>query len=300
MPNLPPLHLVVEVLQFAVLPAALAAAAVFAVILLAGGNRWATPGAALALAAGLAIGNWYRSALPWLPEGLPWNAEVPKWHWLLWLGLAALAVGVLIRLPQVPAVIRWLIMAAAAGFVAWLFVPPDLLPEDLREKAPWGPAAAFAAVVFIEWALLEHLCERSPGGGIPLGLALTFLAGAAVLIHAGSLRFTDVATILSASLSGIAVAARQQADAGAVAPGVAVLLPGLLLTGQNTMASEVPVPLAGFLLVGLAPLALLLTLLPPFRRWEGIRLNILQLILILVPVIVAVALAMQTGPLEFE
>jgi hypothetical protein len=107
-----------------------------------------------------------------------------------------------------------------------------------------------------------------------------------------------VATILGASLFGIAVAARQQADAGTAAPAVAVLLPGLLLTGQNTTFSEVP--LTSFLLVALAPLALLPTLLPPFRRWEGIGLRILQLTLILAPLVVAVVLAMQAESLEFE
>jgi hypothetical protein len=297
MTSFPPAPLVLEALQLALLPAALAAAAVFAVILLAGGNRWSVPGAALALAAGLVAGNWYQPALPWLPEGLPWSPGVPRWPWLLWLGLAALAVGVLIRLPQVPILIRWLAMAAAAGFAAWLLVPPDLLPEDLRDKAAW-PVAAFAAVVFVEWALLEHLCERSPGGGIPLGLALTFFAAATVLIYAHTARLTDVATFLGASLFGIAVAARQQADAGAVAPGVAVLLPGLLLAGQYTTFSEVP--LTSFLLVALAPLALLPTLLPPFRRWEGIRLRVLQITLILAPLVVAVVLTMRAESLEFE
>jgi hypothetical protein len=300
MPSLPPAHLILVTLQLVVLPAALAAAAVFAVILLAGGSRWAAPGAALALAAGTIIGNWYQQeepALPWLPKGLPGNPEVARWHWLLWLGLAALVLGVLLRLPQVPALVRWLVMAAAAGFATWLLVPPDLLPEDLREKAAWLVAAC-AAVVFVEWALLEHLGERSPGGGIPLGLALTFFAAAAVLIYADTARFMDVALILGASLFGIAVAARQQADAGAVAPGVAVLLPGLLLNGKYTTFSEVP--LTSFLLVALAPLALLPTLLPPFHRWEGIRRILLQLTFILIPLIVAVVLAMQTGPLVYE
>jgi hypothetical protein len=309
MPPLPPAHLVFETLQFVVLPAALAAAAVFAVILLAGGSRWAAPGAALALAAGAGLGNWYRPALPWTSEQpewrwlpvlngqltLPapvWKSEGPVWHWLLWMGLAALLVGLLTRVPYVPAVVRWLVRAAAAGLAAWL-----LVPEDLREETAWY-VAAFAAVVFVEWALLEYLGESTPGGVIPLGLALTFFAGAAVLIHAGTARFTDVATFLSASLFGIAVAARQRADAGAVAPGVAVLLPGLLLMGQNTTFSKVP--LTSFVLVALAPLALLPTLLPPVRRWEGIRLKLLQLTLILIPLVVAVVLAMQAETLEYE
>ncbi len=302
MTSFPPAPLVFEALQLALLPAALAAAAVFAVLLLSGGRRWATPGAALALAAGMAIGNWYRPALPWLPEGLPWNPALPRWHWLLWLGGAALAFGVLIRLPQIPLVIRWLAIAAAAGFMAWLLVPVELLPEDGHKNTTWT-IALFALVVFAEWVLIEHLCQHVPGGSIPLGLTLTFLAGAAVLLHAGTMRFTDVATFLAASLLGIATAARQQADAGGMAPGVAVLLPGLLLSGQTTMVSdsEVPVPpLTSFLLVALAPLALLPTLLPPFRRWQGVRLGILQLFLLLAPSIVAVVLAMQAVTLTFE
>jgi hypothetical protein len=309
MPTLPPAHYVLEALQLAAVPSALAAAAVFAVILLAGGNRWAAPGAALALAAGAAIGNWYQPSLPWLSEKpdwqwlsvlgdqltVPapvWKPDGPAWHWLLWMGLAALAVGLLTRLPYVPGVVRWLVRAAAAGLAAWL-----LVPADLREETAWY-VAAFAAAVFVEWALLEHLCKRSPGGGIPLGLALTFFAAAAVLIHAHTALFTNVATFLGASLGGIAVAARRRADAGGAAPGVAVLLPGLLLTGQTTTFSEVP--LTSFLLVALAPLALLPTLVPPLGRWQGIRLKLLQFILILATLVVAVVLAMRAESLEFE
>lgn len=309
MPNLPPVQDVLDAVQFAVLPAALAAAAVFAVILLAGGSRWASAGAALAFAAGAGVGNWYRPALPWLSEkpdwqwlpvfgdrlALPapvWKPEGPAWHWLLWLGLAALAVGLLTRMPYVPAAVRWLARAAAAALAAWL-----LVPADLREELAWT-VAAFAAAVFAEWSLLEPLCERSPGGSVPLGLALTFFAAAAVLLHAHTMRFTDVAAFLGASLGGIAVAARRKADAGAAVPGAAVLLPGLLLIGNNTTESEVP--LASFLLVALAPLALLPTLLPPFGRWQGVRLKLLQLALILAPLIVAVVLAMRAESLEFE
>jgi hypothetical protein len=50
--------------------------------------------------------------------------------------------------------------------------------------------------------------------------------------------------------------------------------------------------LTSLLLVALAPLALLLTLLPP---------RLLQFILVLVPLVVAIGLAMRlAGPLEFE
>src|SRR5262249_28795926 len=90
---MPPLHLVWDVLANAVLPAAVAAALVFALIAMAGGKKCAASAAALGLAAGVALGLWRRDALTLIsPDESPWN-RLPL------AALGAALVGLLTRLP---------------------------------------------------------------------------------------------------------------------------------------------------------------------------------------------------------
>ena len=311
MPPLPPTELVLDVLRHAVLPPLLASAAVLAVFFLIGGRRLPAVGAALALIAGMAAGiHFKKDVLPWTPEEpaswLPWAAPDPEgdgqevvrpkgpaWHWLPWAALVALVVGLTARVPKLPEQFRLLLCAAACALAAWLLVPADLLAKKIWLQP------AFLLVLLIEWAVLEEAARRAPGGGVPLGLGLVFLGGAAVILHAGSARLADVATFAAASLAGLAVVAWWfQADTGGAMPGAVVLLSGLLLTGYNETFSDVP--WKSFALAALAPLALIPSLLPPLSRLQGYRLRLLQILLLLVPVAFAVTYAMQAETLEFE
>jgi hypothetical protein len=270
-----------------VLPSLAAAALVLAVFLI-GGRKWgAVVGPALAVVAGVAAGNYQREApLPWLPD-----QEV--WHWLPAAILAALGAGLLAQVPRVPAVIGWLLRAAAAGLATWL-----LVPEELRTEAWWVVPAFFAAVL-ADWAALELAARRAPGGAVPAGLALVCAGAAAVLVHHYSARFADIALMQAGALAGIAlVAGLARADCATAMPAGAVLLPGLLLAGYHGMESEIP--WVSFALTTLAPLALVPTLLPPLSRLRPVLLRTVQLALLLAPVVVAVALAMKAEPMEFD
>src|SRR5262245_6645503 len=226
MPPLPPANLVRELLVSAVLPSLAAAVAVLALSLIAGKQRGAAVGAALALAAGFAAGNYLRGVVPWVPER-------SAWHWLPAAALAALAAGLIARIPRVPVPVRFLLRAAACALAACL-----LAPADLRAEKSWLQPA-FLLVVLVEWEVLEGSAGRSPGGGVPLGLALVFVGGAAVLIHAHSARLADVAFLVAAAFTGIAaVAWWARADGAGAMPGAAVLLPGLLLAGHSEPYSE--------------------------------------------------------------
>ena len=315
MPSLPPTELVVEVLLKALLPALATAAAVMALVLLLGSRRLAVLGSprspdqrtassfsrkplasgvgtpalvrgarfdamtsfasALALAAGLAAGNLFRGALPLIPEQA-------AWHWLPLTALAALAAGLLARLPHVPWFVGWPVRLAAVAFAAWM-----LVPNEFRAQA-WWHLGAFAAGVLALWALLETVAERTPGGTVPLSLALAFLGGAVVILHGYSARLADIGLIAAAGLTGIALVAWWgQADVRGAMPGVAVLLPGLLLAGMWETADLTKVPRRSFVLIAVAPLAWALTLLPPRLRLPA---------LLLVPVAYAVYLAMRAEP----
>jgi hypothetical protein len=265
---------------------------VMAAIECLGGTKRMPLGAALGLAAGTGLGMWSRGTL-----ALPGDSS---WSRLPWLALVALAVGLVARAPFLPGTLRWVLRAlAAAGSAWWLF------PVEIRTETVWL-APALAAVMLALWALLEPMAARPPGGSVPLVLALAAFTAAGVLIHAGSARLTDIAVVLSASLCAIALVAwLRGGDAGGAVPGAALLLPGLVLIGQQETFSEVH--WLAFALPAFAPFALVLTL--PLRglkpatttgNRQGLWLGALRLVLVLIPLVAALMIAMAAGPLEFE
>jgi hypothetical protein len=321
---MPPLELLLEVLLYTVGPAALVAAA-----LTAAGSccaRGRLLGTALALALGFTAGLWTRAALDTLstsafssaqlarslPEALTLISGASEWNRLPYAALAALLIGLLARCPRVPPVLAWLVRAAAAGLISWCVVPAAY------QTAVWWLAPALAVVVFAQWALLEPLAARAPGG-VALALALSAFVAAGVLIHAGSARLTDAALALGGALGGIAVAAAWlRGAAGGAVPGAAVLLPGLLLMGQQETFSEIS--WLAFALAAVAPLMLVLTW--PLHGRTGkpsalvemdsaalttrvsgprrLLFLLAHLAVMLPPWLAALYLARQAGPLEFE
>lgn len=280
MPTLPPLHLMVDVLVFAILPAALGTALVMAAVEYLGGTKCMSLGAALGLAAGTGVGLWWRGALTLGPD--------TSWNRLPWLALAALALGLATRPLKW---VHWIVLIVASAGAAWW-----VLPVASRSEAPWL-VPALAALTAALWGLLEYLAARPAGAGIPLIVAMAFFTAAGVLIHAGTARLTDAAVVTSASLAAVgAIAWLRGGDAGGAVPAAAVFLPGLLLMGQQETYSDVPWP--AFVLPAVAPLTVVLTL--PLRSWPGLRLHLLQFALVLIPLAIALGLALATGPLQYE
>ena len=205
-------------------------------------------------------------------------------------------VALLARIPKLPPLDRWTLCAAASFAAAWMLTPADV--QAATPRALW----LFALVIFVEWLVLDALAKAAPGGAVALGMAVLCLAGAIVVLHAHSLRFTDAATVLAASLGGVAVVAWCfRVDVGAAAAGGVVFLAGLMFAGQNETFSDVPV--TSFLLPALAPLGgllLLPLLLLSDSRRRSFLLQALFLVLILIPAVVAVVLAMRAESLSFE
>jgi hypothetical protein len=280
---MPPLDQVRDAVLLGVLPAALVAAVVMALVERLGGPRFAPAGAALGLASGFMLGGWLQDALTLIANPSAWNR-------LPWAALLAVQVGLVARLPRVPLVLGWLLRGAVVIAAAW-----GVVPERVTNALPWLPVA-FAAVLMGGWALLEPLADRPPGGSVPMLLALSAFAAGGILIHASSKRLMDAETALGAALTGVAaVSCWRRADGGGAVPGAVVLLPGLLLMGQQETFTEIPWPV--FAAPALAPFMLVVALVPPFRSWEGRRLHVLRLALVLVPLAVAVGLAMSIAPL---
>jgi hypothetical protein len=312
--QLPPTDDVLEALQYVVAPSAGAAAGVFGIALLLGwlvSRRltfdWravAPPAAVLAVAAGLAAGNWALGAdrpFPWSPQGKPW-------HWAWWAVGLMLAAEFVARLPGVAFGVGHLLRGTAAGVAAAFVVPAVLtptavLPEgdhkfDLFEVVKWW-LPGLAGLMAVQWAVVAAVGRRSPGGAGPAAAAAACGAAAAVCLHAESIGFLNVTTFLFAALAAVAVIAfatrSDGSPAAAAATGPLVVL--LFLT-RHLRDSQVP--LTSYLLVGLAPAALGVFLLPGVSRLNGWRLGaVLQVLAVLAPAAVGVYLAMDAAPYSF-
>jgi hypothetical protein len=287
------------------LPALLAAAAVMMLVERFGGAKQAPAGAALGLIVGTVLGLWLRHAsfngwpmapgqsmasalATWLSIALTPMSGDSTWNRLPWAGLGVLCVGRVARLPDLPPIDGWLLRAAASVTAAWL-----VIPATLQEEFAWM-MPIFALVVFAEWVILDALTAAPPGGTVLFTIALAFSVASMVFIQIGWATKADAAIVLSSALTGIAVvAAWRGVDGGGGVPLAALLLPGLMLMGQQGIESDVP--WQAFALAGCAPLVLVLTL--PLRKWQSNWLRVLQVVLMLLPLGGAVYL---TGPIKFE
>jgi hypothetical protein len=280
---MPPFPLVQDVLLHVILPAAGIAFAVLVLLKSIAGKAVSGPGAAVGLAGGFCLANHLRGLLPWLPDGY-------DWHWLLWLGLAALVAGTVANLPGRSRVGLWL--AALVGSGLWVLTPAEL------RTAPWWSVPVFASVVFGTWAAADEQANRLGGPAVPLWLALTCLAAAIVVIHAGIARFMDLALVLASALSAIALASCWRAgNTGSVAGCACLVVAGLMLAGWQESYSAVPP--ASFALVAGAPLTLSLTLIGPLSRLSPWPRFALQTVILLIPLATAVILAARAETLAF-
>ena len=206
-------------------------------------------------------------------------------------GVDRLAVGRIAHLADAQSSDGWVLRAAASFGIAWWVVP-----ENVRADIGWL-MPAFAAVIFANWLLLESLGDQPGNAGIAACLTLALLIGAGVLVFAGIARYMEAAIIVAMGLTGItAIASWRNFEIGAVMPVVAVFLPGVMLVGNRETSVET-IHWAAFALPALAPLVLAASL--PFRDWTKGRLLAMRVGLILIPLVIAMALAQQGGSLDF-
>jgi hypothetical protein len=260
------------------LPAALAAAILL--LALRFGPRRAE--AAERIAGAAALGGGFLAGYA-VQEWAPLK-PVDPWHWLPYLALLAGAVGLVELAAAVPWAVRWGLRVLVAAAAAWLLVPswPDL--EAVRPH--W--LATVGGSVLCLWAVLDPLARRQPGASFPLLLLLVAMAGGAALELSGNGKLAQLAGVLAATLGGCAVVSwwyPQRSPVQGMVPGVAVLLPGLLLDGY---LYAFDVPLTSFLLLVTAPLALGVSVLPPFRALKERGRLLVQTVAVLVPVGLAV------------
>lgn len=301
LPPLPPTPLILTTLQEYALPAAGGAALALASFV-AVSRRLAMLGAAVAVLVGFAWANFQFG--PFEDDGdkrLMWeNAhrliswkpnERYAWHFLpraaltlLTVGLASRALGYPLRRGRMHPVVVWLPRMAAA-FIASTWVVP----------APWADEHAWirpalAAVMFLSWIALEGTAR----GETTFGIAAMFFAAGGVAIYAHSQLFMNLALVMAFAFFGLGVVAgAAKVDASGAIPAAVGFLPAFMLNVRYQ--SESQVLLVAFWLVGLAPLPLLLLLLPRLARQPRWLILPLKAVLMLLPLAIAIVLA-----LEFE
>ena len=298
MTELPPTDEVVSALKYAVAPCFTAAATVYLVgrVSLSLIRRFSGRSlplsaviAVLAVGTALAIGN-YTAGLdrpfPWVPDGKPW-------HFAWWAIGAMVGVELIARIPGIQ--FGNLLRGVTAGLAAYFAIPAFAQTEARW----WIPVAGLAIAVV--WGATDFVAKKYPGGSLAFALAINCGGTAAICLHAASLGFLNVATFLAAGLGACALCAwltRSDAAAAAnAASGPQIVL--LLLTKH--LSSDHQVPLDCFLIVGLAPLALLLLFAPGIRRMASMRFGgIAAISLVATPVAFAVLRAMIVAPYSFS
>jgi hypothetical protein len=302
LPPLPPTPLILSTLQEYALPAAGGAALAFASFL-AVSRRLAMLGAAVAIAFGFAWANFQFG--PFEEDGdkrliwenchrlIAWKPnERYAWHFLPRAALLLLIVGLVSRTLAYPfrrgrvhPVLAWLPRAVAVFFAAGWVVP-----------APWAEEhswirPALSAVMLFSWVAWEKTSA--------VAIAAAFFAAGGVAIYAHSQLFMNIALVLAFAFFGIAVVAHAvKVDASGAIPAAVGFLPAFMLNVRYQ--SESQVPLAAFWLVGLAPLAFLPTLVPRIARQPRWVVLPLKAMLILLPLAIAMVLALEYEQLPPE
>jgi len=270
--------MIAELLKYGVvLPAAIAA--------VCGLSLWVrsmTPGVGrLIAAAGVGLG-WLAGIFllglaPWLPE------TAQAWHWLPALAVLAIIAG---RMPE-----AWpirLVVAAGLGAAAAFALIPDwesIAPH--RRQLQIGLGAAVFALT-----LLDRPMRTTGGRFATILLAMIAGAAGAVLEISGNGTFAQMAGVLAAALIGMSFAAHRPGVVAGYLPLVALLLPSIVMTGYLNSSSQVPI--ASYVMVAAAPLALALPL-PAGRKRMLVQGGVILLLLV-----AAVGLAYHAEPIDWQ
>lgn len=177
-----------------------------------------------------------------------------------------------------------------AGLTLWLILGPVVtageVEPEMKTRLAVSAAAALAA-----WACVEALAARPVGPEVACALLVTAGGAAVALVLSHSLVLGQLAVALAAALAGARLAARGGWPAGYVPAALAVLT-GLVLEG-HVYAS---LPGAPALLLAAAPASAWLARLGPVRRRGAWAVASAATLAALVPVGVAVGLAVSASP----
>jgi hypothetical protein len=275
---MPPLELIVGLLVHLILPAMGTSGLVGAAAAWLGPRRLRDAAIAAAFGLGLVAGDGWDRPLPFLPE-LPRDFG---WPCLLVAPLAAVALSVITALVRRPPW-HWAILIVGLPVVAIGVVP------DSQHTPAW--LSGLLVLLVANLVVLERTARRFRRWYVPLAWAVVLAGGAAILLlHAHSALLTNAAILLAAALGGLGfVSLFKSISLRWVAPPMALALVGLMVCGHHDTFSEVPA--ATFILIAAAPLPLGFLLHPGARGLPKLARAALYILLPLIPVAIAIALA---------
>ena len=242
--------------------------------------------------------------------GFPPFPAIEATQWLLYFGFAGILLGLLESRSRGHTLVRWGGRLLFSGFIPWLLLHATL-------KYRWGTiegmmwVVGLGALTLVFFLVLDTLTGRLSGVSSPLILLIVTLGSSVVLVLSGSALLGQLAGILASALGASLITAWWQPKliprldrdvrfaplAGEGVTVVAVLLVGLWLNGY--FYAEVPATSA--LLLGTAPAAAWIRWLAPVQRLEGWRATFVSVVTVLVPVVLAVALALRASPpIEYD
>ena len=268
------------------------APALFAAVAMVAFHRLLPEKLANRIAATIALGGGFVLGYALLALG-EWSPRF-FWHWLPYVVIGTLPAGPLIATTNWQRVAGIVITLAVFVLGGWLLVPtwPHLEPSRMFYMAAWIPA------VFALAMLLDPLTRDDGREVLPRSLLITTMTATVffevvIIFLSGSLRFTQLAGAAAGAVLGVFMTLcldRKVSGIAGVAPTFVMLTAGLLLVAQ--VDSHSSVPLASYVLVPLAPVALWIAFVKPLRELHGWKQWLALLPLPLVLLFSALLLAM--------
>ncbi|MDZ4821434.1 MAG: hypothetical protein SGJ20_20925, partial [Planctomycetota bacterium] len=192
---MPPIEPIIDLLLQVILPATVAAGLVLFALRTLCNQQYADLQVAIALIAGLLVGNYYPGSFDYLPVSF-------GWPWLL-----AVAVLLLIYSATMNQVsnrlagsrriaLRLGVLLLAIGLACYA-----TMPEELRTPS-W--IVGYCVLALADTAVLENQSLRRAGSHVPYAWGFILLTGTAlVMICAGTARIADLAFFGLAALTGV-------------------------------------------------------------------------------------------------
>lgn len=214
-----------------------------------------------ALVVGFALGYGLLKLGRWQPED--------SYEWILYVVAAAAICGPLLARDEATWYERITLFGVIAISGSWFLVPTW---QSLEPSRLYWLLVTTLSIVAVA-CCVEILAKRLSSWWLGLLLAGTGFFASVLLMLSGSAKFAQIAMAFSGALVGLGVMSLWRKDdepIRGIGLGLATGLIGMLMLGRVYSFSKIPT--GSYALIAFAPLPLLLTVVPPLRKWEGAKL----------------------------
>jgi hypothetical protein len=186
--------------------------------------------------------------------------------WMLWIVLAATALGLIEALARLPRIVVWMLRAGVVAFLLWETF--GLVRESWGTRLFVLLSLLIGGLILLCWWSLDALASRTRGSALPVAFAVYAFGIGVTLFLSRYALFAVVAITFAAAFLGAGLTAircsRCPLAHGSIAVVIAVTA-GLILNGY--FFAEMPPTTA--ILLAIAPLAIWIARVPRLGRWFG-------------------------------